>query len=164
MQALHPSITRFAYNVRVRQLVKLKNPLWGIASAFCLTAIVARLTSYVAPRLHWEPIPGLHLHHYVYGIFILTAAGYLALFFKSPRATLSIALLYGVGVALTFDEMRMWWNPRIERGARWNYNGLVLLIAAFALCFLLHFLLRRGLTVAALDDRRKHLIPDSRQS
>src|SRR5207247_2412148 len=140
-------------------LLKSKGPAVGVAAAFILTAAGARLFSLVLPWVHWEPITGLHIHHYVYGIFILTAAGYLALFFKSPRATLSIALLYGVGVALTFDEMGMWWNPRIERGARWNYNGLVLLIAAFALCFLLHFLLRRGLTVAALDDRRKHLIP-----
>jgi len=125
--------------------------------AFCLTAIAARLTSYVAPRLHWEPVPGLHVHHYVYGIFILTAAGYLALVFRGPRATLPIALLYGVGVALTFDEIGMWWNPRFERGARWNYNGLVLLITAFALCLLLPFL-RRGLApetgnAAARDER-----------
>jgi len=125
------------------QRVKLESPLWGIALAFCLTAMVARLTSYVAPRVHWEPVPGLHIHHYVYGIFILTVAGYLALLVKGPRTTLAIALLYGVGVALTFDEIGMWWNPRIERGARWSYNGLAILIAAFVLWCLLPFLLGR---------------------
>src|SRR6266705_2254972 len=88
------------------QRVKLESPLWGIALAFCLTAMVALLI-------------------------------------KGPRATLAIALLYGVGVALTFDEIGMWWNPRIERGARWSYNGLAILIAAFALWCLLPFLLRR---------------------
>jgi len=36
----------------------------------------------------------MHIHHYVYGIFILTVAGNLALIFKSERATLWIALLY----------------------------------------------------------------------
>src|SRR5438034_11091966 len=124
-------------------LLKSKGPAVGVAAAFILTAAGARLFSLVLPWVHWEPVPGLHIHHYVYGIFILTAAGYLALVFKGPRATLPIALLYGVGVALTFDEIGMWWNPRFERGARWNYNGLVLLITGFVLCLLIPFLLRR---------------------
>src|SRR5213594_2508946 len=130
-------------------LLKSKGPAVGVAAAFILTAAGARLFSLVLPWVHWEPVPGLHVHHYVYGIFILTAAGYLALVFKGPRATLPIALLYGVGVALTFDEIGMWWNPRFERGARWNYNGLVLLITGFVLCLLIPFLLRRGLSFGA---------------
>src|SRR5436305_9789706 len=128
-------------------LLKAKGPAVGVAAAFILTAAGARLFSLVLPWVHWEPIPGLHIHHYVYGIFILTAAGYLALVFKSSRATLWIALLYGIGVALTFDEIGMWWNPRFERGARWNYNGLVVLIAAFALGLVCPILLRRGLSL-----------------
>src|SRR5262245_48919583 len=59
----------------------------GIAPAFVLTVVGARLFSWIFPRVHWEPEPGLHIHHYVYGIFLLTAAGYLALLFKGPRAT-----------------------------------------------------------------------------
>jgi len=147
----------------MRRPVQFRSPLWGIVLAFCLTAVTARLTSYIAPRMHWEPVPGLHIHHYVYGIFILTAVGYLALVFKSSRATLWIALLYGIGVALTFDEIGMWWNPRFERGARWNYNGLVVLIAAFALGLVCPILLRRGLSLGALYERRKSLIADSRR-
>src|SRR6266571_6520680 len=124
-------------------LLKSKGPAVGVAAAFILTAAGARLFSLVLPWVHWEPVPGLHIHHYVYGIFILTAAGYLALFFKGSRAALWIALLYGAGVALTFDEIGMWWNPRIERGTRWNYNGLAIVAAAFALCALVPFLLRK---------------------
>ena len=73
---------------------KSKVPALTIAGAFILTAAGARLFSLVLPWVHWEPIPGMHIHHYVYGIFILTVAGNLALIFKSERATLWIALLY----------------------------------------------------------------------
>ena len=108
----------------------------GVAAAFILTAAGARLFSLVLPWVHWEPIPGLHIHHYVYGIFILTAAGYLALVFKSDRATLWIALLYGLGVGLTFDEFGMWLNPPFQRGVRWSTNGLTIVIVALVMAAL----------------------------
>jgi len=108
----------------------------GVAAAFILTAAGARLFSLVLPWVHWEPIPGLHIHHYVYGIFILTAAGYLALVFKSHRATLWIALLYGLGVGLTFDEFGMWLNPPFQRGVRWSTNGLTIVIVALVMAAL----------------------------
>jgi hypothetical protein len=78
----------------------------------------------------------LHIHHYVYGIFILTAAGYLALVFKGDRATLWIALLYGLGVGLTFDEFGMWLNPPFQRGVRWSTNGLTIVIVALVMAAL----------------------------
>ncbi len=113
--------------------LKSKAPIAGVAAAFVLTVVAARLFSVVLPRVHWEPFPGLHIHHYVYGIFILTAAGYLALIFKGPRATIWIALLYGLGVGLTFDEFGMWVNPPFVRGVRWSMNGLTFVIVAFLL-------------------------------
>jgi len=117
-------------------LLKSKGPAVGVAAAFILTAAGARLFSLVLPWVHWEPIPGLHIHHYVYGIFILTAAGYLALVFKSHRATLWIALLYGLGVGLTFDEFGMWLNPPFQRGVRWSTNGLTIVIVALVMAAL----------------------------
>jgi len=108
----------------------------GVAAAFILTAAGARLFSLVLPWVHWEPVPGLHIHHYVYGIFILTAAGYLALVFKGDRATLWIELLYGLGVGLTFDEFGMWLNPPFQRGVRWSTNGLTIVIVALVMAAL----------------------------
>ena len=122
---------------------KSKVPALTIAGAFILTAAGARLFSLVLPWVHWEPIPGMHIHHYVYGIFILTVAGYLALIFKSERATLWIALLYGLGVGLTFDEFGMWLNPPFQRGVRWSTNGLAIVIGALVLAALTPIIYRR---------------------
>jgi hypothetical protein len=93
--------------------------------------------------VHWEPFPGMHIHHYVYGIFILAVAGYLALIFVGDRARLWIALLYGFGLGLTFDEFGMWIDPPFVRGVRWNTTGLTISLLACTLAGLLPLVLRR---------------------
>ncbi len=100
-------------------------------SALILTVSVARLISYRAPRFHWEPQAGLHVHHYAFGIFALAIAGYTALVFKGPRATFWIALLYGFGMGLVFDEFGLWLHLQEAHGLRWNNTGLLIVAAAF---------------------------------
>lgn len=109
-----------------------KAPAAGIAAAFILTVVSARIFSLFLPRVHWEPVPGMHIHHYVYGIFILVIAGYLALIFRGDRARPWIALLYGLGVGLTFDEFGFWLNPPFVRGVRWNTNGITIVVVLIA--------------------------------
>src|SRR5947199_395156 len=123
--------------------LKSKTPAAGIAAAFVLTAGGARVFSVFLPAVHWEPAPGMHIHHYVYGIFILATAGYLAMIFKGDRATSWIALLYGLGIGLTFDEFGMWLSPPFQRGTRWNMGGLEFVIIALALAGLIPLVLRR---------------------
>ena len=123
--------------------VKTKIPALGIGFAFILTAIGARIFSWYFPWIHWEPVPGVHIHHYVYGIFILAIAGYLAMIFKGPRATSWIALLYGLGIGLTFDEFGMWLNPPFQRGTRWNAGGLEFVVFALAAAGLIPLIFRR---------------------
>jgi hypothetical protein len=109
-------------------------PILFGAVAVAVTIVLARLLNYVYPRTHLPLIPGMRLHHYVLGIFILTMAGYLALLFKGSRATLWIALLYGLGVGLTFDEFGFWFNPpraAMPRSARWEYTGVVVILSFF---------------------------------
>jgi hypothetical protein len=106
-----------------------KAPAAGVAAAFFLTVTGARIFSMFLPRVHWEPVHGMHIHHYVYGIFILAIAGYLALIFRSDGATPWITLLYGLGVGLTFDEFGMWLNP-VFRGGRWNRSGIGIVVVA----------------------------------
>ncbi len=115
-------------------------PILFGAVAVALTVVVARLLNYVYPRTHLPLIPGMRIHHYVFGIFILTIAGYLALLFKGSRATFWIALLYGLGVGLTFDEFSFWFNPPravIARGARWQYTGILVIMSFFLVTALL---------------------------
>jgi hypothetical protein len=85
----------------------------------------------------------MHIHHYVYGIFILALAGYLALLFRGDRSRSWIALLYGLGLGLTFDEFGMWINPPFVRGVRWNTTGVAISVLACTVAAVLPILLRR---------------------
>jgi hypothetical protein len=120
-----------------------KTPAAGIIAALVATIVGTRVFSVLLPRVHWEPSPGVHIHHYVYGIFILAVAGYLALLFRGDRARSWIALLYGFGLGLTFDEFGMWINPPFVRGVRWNTTGLTISVLACTMAAVLPILLRR---------------------
>jgi hypothetical protein len=89
----------------------LDRPILFGAVMVALTIVVAWLLNYVYPRTRLPLVPGMRLHHHVFGIFIITMAGYLAFLFKGPRATVWIALLYGLGVGSAFDEFGFWFNP-----------------------------------------------------
>jgi hypothetical protein len=130
----------------------MKRRFFAVSAAFALTIGGARLFSLMFPRAHLELISGLRIHHYVYGILILTAAGYLALIFKSARATTWIALLYGLGVGLTFDEFGMWFNPPFVRGVRWNMQGVTAIAIVLGIIGIITFL--RTVSRSTTDQRQ----------
>lgn len=81
--------------------------------AFLLTFVAARLLVLLImdgtlPDL-FVHAGGTHLHHLNFGIFLLAGCG-AWLLFRPPRAERlgAAAVLYGVGLALTFDEFGMW--------------------------------------------------------
>ena len=81
--------------------------------AFVFTFVAARVLVYLImsrriPDLYFY-VGQTHVHHLNYGIFLLSGVGAALLF--GPRRELFLracALIYGVGLALTFDEFGMW--------------------------------------------------------
>lgn len=54
-------------------------------------------------------VGGTHVHHLNYGIFLLSFVGAYLLFARSGERGMRVAsTVYGVGLALTFDEFGMW--------------------------------------------------------
>jgi len=84
-----------------------------ILFTFLLTFITARalvflIMSHRMPDLYLH-IRGTHVHHLNYGIFLLSILGAYLLFKRpSGRALMVAGVVYGVGLALTFDEFGMW--------------------------------------------------------
>ena len=72
-----------------------------------------------------------HVHHLVWGILLLLFVGY-AWLLENPgyphprRASRALAILYGVGAALTLDEFALWLNLR---DVYWEREGRVSLDA-----------------------------------
>jgi hypothetical protein len=89
--------------------------------------LVASITHHIGPFGYVE-MGGRHIHHLVWGIFLLLICGYAELAEvgtgSSARSILLsrlLALAYGVGAALTLDEFALWLN--LDAAAYWSREG-----------------------------------------
>src|SRR5450759_1284813 len=99
----------------VRDTIKVRRNATNVSRArltfvaFLLTFIVSRtvvilIMTRKMPDLFLH-MGGTHVHHLNYGIFLLSAVAGLLLFTPLNRAQRSFcALIYGISMALTFDE------------------------------------------------------------
>jgi hypothetical protein len=106
--------------------------------AFIFTFITARVLVFLImsrriPDLFLH-VGGTHIHHLNYGIFLLGAvAGYLILGRPSVRALPAAAIIYGIGLALTFDEFGMWVHLGGGYWQRASFDAIAIIAAALAL-------------------------------
>jgi hypothetical protein len=106
--------------------------------AFLVTFMLARtlvllIMSRRIPNLYLF-LSGTHVHHLNYGIFLLAAvAGYLLLRAPSGAAAGRAALVYGIAMALTFDEFGMWLHLGGSYWQRASVDAIVVVAALLAL-------------------------------
>ena len=105
--------------------------LFVAAASFFLTfggvrGVVFCITHQIPP-FHFINVGGRHVHHLVIGIILLLAVGYGWLCDigvgegdSSLLASRLMAVLYGVGAALTLDEFALWLNLR---DVYWSQEG-----------------------------------------
>ena len=106
--------------------------------AFLFTFIAARVLVYLImtrriPDLYLH-MGGTHVHHLNYGIFLLSFVGAYLIFVQPAGRWLSLtSLLYGVGLALTFDEFGMWLHLGGPYWQRQSFDAIVVIAAALSL-------------------------------
>jgi hypothetical protein len=104
---------------------------------FILTFVAARVLVFLImarriPNLYFF-LRGTHVHHLNYGIFLLAAVAAYAVFCgPRGRAQRLAALLYGVAMALTFDEFGMWLNLGGSYWQRASMDAIVVIAALLA--------------------------------
>jgi hypothetical protein len=105
--------------------------------AFLLTFIASRVLVILImtrriPNLFFHA-GGTHVHHLNYGIFILSAVGAVLVFVTEPSDKLRklCALLYGVGMALTFDEFGMWLHLGGSYWQRGSFDAVSVVLSVF---------------------------------
>jgi hypothetical protein len=103
----------------------------GFLGAFGLARVVAHSIRGGESWFGDVTIGGTHVHHLVWGIVLLLFVGYAWLlenpgYPHSRRAARTLAILYGVGAALTLDEFALWLNLR---DVYWEREGRVSLDA-----------------------------------
>src|SRR5207302_11117619 len=104
--------------------------------SFVLTFIAARVVSLLTMTHHmpnvYLHVRGTHVHHLNYGIFLLAGVGAYLLFSSGPVAP-GAAVVYGIGLGLTFDEFGMWLHLNGDYWQRASFDAIVVLAAALGL-------------------------------
>ena len=115
-----------------RQLARI------VLFAFVATFILART---IVLLIMTNRIPSLylhkgetHIHHLNYGIFLLSIIGAFLLFRRPEgRALRLAALVYGVALALTFDEFGMWLHLGGPYWQRASFDAVIVITALLGL-------------------------------
>jgi hypothetical protein len=106
--------------------------------AFLLTFIASRALV-ILIMMHRLPdlflhLGGTHVHHLNYGIFLLSTIAAVLLFAKMNEARRAVcAIVYGIGMALTFDEFGMWLHLGGSYWQRASFDAVIVLLSIFGL-------------------------------
>lgn len=114
-----------------------------ILVSFLITFVLSRIIVYFfvfGPPNIYLRINGVHVHHLTFGIIILAIIGYVSLTTHSNHAKKIIAILYGIGLALVFDEFGMWLHLKDDYWIRHSYDAvLVITVFLFNTAFFRNF-------------------------
>jgi hypothetical protein len=118
------------YEATPRAETVLFNMLSGFVFAFALVRL-----STTGMRSGWWPfgnvrVGGRHVHHFVPGILVAFGAGALALITDDERLERSLAVPFGAGVGLTFDEAALLLDLR---DVYWTREGVLSVQLSFGL-------------------------------
>jgi hypothetical protein len=118
------------------------NPLRHLARltfvAFLLTFIASRtlvilIMARKMPDLFLH-LGGTHVHHLNYGIFLLSAVAGVLLFAPLNQGQRSLcAVIYGLSMALTFDEFGMWLHLGGSYWQRASFDAVVVILSTLGL-------------------------------
>ena len=106
--------------------------------AFLFTFIAARVMVYLIMshkvRSLYLHVGAVHVHHLNYGIFLLTFVGGYLIFGQPGGGLLTFtSLLYGIALALTFDEFGMWLHLGGPYWQRLSFDAVVVIAALLSL-------------------------------
>jgi hypothetical protein len=100
---------------------------------FLVTFVAARILVFLImsqklPDL-FVHVGGTHIHHLNYGIFLLCGVGAYLLFGRPAESRLrAAAVLYAIGLALTFDEFGMWLHLGGGYWQRASYDAVAVIM------------------------------------
>ncbi len=118
-----------------------KQPQFFVLLSFLATFLVARLVAHTIRSGHGIRFVrdvragGMHIHHLVPGILLLLVAGYLGVAIDQSRREI-VAILFGIGAALTLDEFALWLHLRDvywEREGRRSVDAVLITAAIFGI-------------------------------
>jgi hypothetical protein len=143
----------------------LKEIPFIIFLSFFLTFVIARSYIYITnrdileffPFIDYINIRGIHVHHLSWGIIILAVTGFLALSETKPFQHRRVAIFYGIGLGLTFDEFAIWLRLQDDYYARLSYDAVIFISLLFLnIIYFPGFWSRTGKKLYKLATRKIH--------
>jgi hypothetical protein len=122
-----------ALRLNVHKLARIG--LFGFIMTFILArAMVFLIMAKEVPNMYFFA-SGVHVHHLNYGILLLALSGGYGVFRRPVgRPAELTALVYGVAMALTFDEFGMWLHLGGSYWQRASVDAVILIAALLSLC------------------------------
>jgi glucan phosphoethanolaminetransferase (alkaline phosphatase superfamily) len=98
-----------------------------ILISFLLTFAGSRLITYFFPSLFLN-VKNTHIHHFSYGIILLSILGfYLLTQPRSDKTRLKASVFYGFALGLAFDEFAMWIQLEDVYRDRSTYDAIMVI-------------------------------------
>ncbi len=100
-----------------------------ILVSFLITFVISRIVVWLIdagkfPDLYVY-IGETHIHHLNLGIFLLSITGYLSLVLPEFKYRNALAIFFGIGLGLTFDEFALWLFLENDYYARISYEAII---------------------------------------
>ncbi len=122
------------FSLEPNQSPTTKNLIAIIISAFLITFILARLLVYLILAGYLPPelfltVKGVHIHHFTYGVIILSIVGLYLILKRPPADSRNFKLtawFFGIGLGLTFDEFGMWIRLEDDYWIRQSYDAVII--------------------------------------
>jgi hypothetical protein len=137
-----------AFSLAYRELVTNRSqhlPFWVLVG-FLPTFLFTRALVHYAPNLFLS-VHGVHVHHFTYGVFVLAIVGFISIVAQNPPARRWLALFYGVGLALAFDEFGMWLRLANEYNLDQSEDVMVGILVFLVIAVYFTGLLRRAFRI-----------------
>ena len=100
--------------------------IYFIASFVIIRSLVYAWTYNLIPELSLN-VRGTEIHHFNFGFLILVCVGYFLLVNHNYDNRLKLAKIYGIGLALAFDEFGMWLHLQDNYWVRQSYDGIIII-------------------------------------
>ncbi len=121
---MKPQLRQYAASLRPDRVDEIP---FLIFFSFLTTFILARLIVNFFPDLFLQ-IGGVHIHHFAYGIIILTLVGALELIIRPHgRVRNLVAIVFGIGMGLAYDEFGMWLKLENNYFSELNYDAVIVI-------------------------------------
>ena len=110
--------------------------------SFLITFLIARIAADNNMRLIVNTQDGpLHIHHLVTGIILLLLSGYIGIaFYNRFKLRNFMAVLFGIGAALTIDEFALWLyldDVYWEKEGRYSIDAIIIVALILTISFIL---------------------------